>query len=183
MSPSNILFKISGSIAAYKSCFVISRLVQEGHHVQVVTTKNALQFIGVATFEGLTGRPVLSDCYSPGHMMDHIHLAKWADLTLVCPASANLINKLAYGMGNDLVTTLFLAHDLTRQPYLIAPAMNQAMWHHPATQTSLAKLQEWGVQILEPDNGHQACGDVGPGRLAEPEQILKFIHLLMRKAA
>lgn len=170
MARSKILFQLSGSIAAYKACYLISRLVQEGHEVQTACTRHALQFVGPATLEGLTGRPVFSDTYEPGRMMDHIHLAKWADVAVLCPATANTINRLAHGIADDGVTSLFLAYDL-KKPYFVVPAMNQEMYRHPATRESIKKLESWGVRVLETENGHQACGDVGPGRLLDPEKI------------
>ncbi|MEY4615696.1 MAG: hypothetical protein RJB66_656 [Pseudomonadota bacterium] len=170
----HILFLMSGSIAAYKSCHVISQLVQKGHQVQVVTTPSAMNFIGAATLEGLTGRPVVCDLYAPNHMMEHIHLARWADLVILCPATANTINKMAQGIGDDLVTSLFLAHDF-KKPFLIAPAMNTAMYEHPLTQASLEKLKALGLKILATGAGALACGEVGAGRLLEPEQIIDCI--------
>lgn len=178
-SPCKILFKLSGSIAAYKACFVISKLVQEGHTVQTVCTANALNFIGRATLEGLTGLPVFIDPYAQDHVMDHIHLAKWADITILCPASANVINKMAHGLADDGVTSLFLAHPLRESPYIVVPAMNQAMWQHPATQASVETLTSWGIEFILPNVGHQACGDHGPGRLAEPEAILAYLSKRM----
>lgn len=174
MSKSKILFQLSGSIACYKACMVISRLVQEGHEVQTACTKNSLQFIGPATLEGLTGKSVFSDAFECGRMMDHIHLAQWADLAILCPATADSINRLANGIGTDTIGTLFLAYDL-HKPYLVAPAMNQAMFKHPATQKSLAQLEDWGVDVLATEYGRQACGDVGYGRLLEPEKIYSKI--------
>ena len=108
-------------------------------------------------------------------MMDHIHLSKWADVAIVCPASANTINRLASGLADDPIGALFLSYDLEK-PYLIAPAMNHQMFKHPATQAALARLKSFGVRILPTGDGHQACGDVGEGRLAEPEQILEGIR-------
>ncbi|MBB64851.1 MAG: bifunctional phosphopantothenoylcysteine decarboxylase/phosphopantothenate--cysteine ligase CoaBC [Waddliaceae bacterium] len=175
MLPVNILFKVSGSIAAYKACHVISRLVQEGHQVQVVCSESALRFVGKATFEGLSGRPVYSGVFEEGNMMSHIHLARWADLVLLCPATANTINQMASGFGTDLLSTLFLAHDWTI-PYMIAPAMNHAMLQHPATQASMAKLQSWGVKILDCDQGTLACGEQGEGKLLDPDLILKEVY-------
>jgi phosphopantothenoylcysteine decarboxylase/phosphopantothenate--cysteine ligase len=175
MSSLNILFNISGSIAAYKACFVISRLMEQGHAIQVICTSGAQEFIGAATLEGLTGRPTLQDIFTPGEMMGHIHLTKWAHLSVLCPASANTINRLASGSGDDLVSALFLAHDLGKQPYIIVPAMNQAMWRHPATRSSVQRLQEWGCHFVMPVEGRQACGDVGPGRMAEPDLILHHL--------
>lgn len=175
MSSSKILFQLSGSIAAYKACFVISRLVQDGHEVQTVATSAALEFVGPATLEGLTGKPVFTDVHEAGRMMDHIHLAKWADFAIVCPASANTINRLAAGLADDPIGALFLAYDL-KKPYVIAPAMNRQMFAHPATQAALAKLESFGARILPTAEGHQACGDEGTGRLLEPEQILEAIR-------
>jgi phosphopantothenoylcysteine decarboxylase/phosphopantothenate--cysteine ligase len=174
-SKSKILFQLSGSIAAYKACHVISRLVQDGHEVQTVATQSALQFVGPATLEGLTGKPVFTDLYETDKMMDHIYLSKWADLAIICPASANTINSLAAGLASDPIGALFLSYDL-KKPYLIAPAMNQQMFKHPATQAALAKLETYGVKILPTDEGHQACGDQGPGRLLDPEEVLKTVR-------
>lgn len=170
-----ILFQLSGSIACYKACQVISRLVQRGAEVQVVATAAALEFVGQATLEGLTGRRVLSEVFEPGGYMQHIHLMKWADVIVLCPATANTLNKLASGIGDDLLNTLFLAHDFNK-PYLLAPAMNTRMYHHPTTQASLHKLKSWGVEILDTASGVLACGDVGDGRLLEPELIQAAIE-------
>jgi phosphopantothenoylcysteine decarboxylase/phosphopantothenate--cysteine ligase len=172
---SKILFQLSGSIAAYKACFVISRLVQEGHELEIACTPGALEFIGAATLEGLTGKPVFANVFQDGRKMDHIHLAQWADLAILCPATAGTINRLAAGFAEDAVGTLFLAWDL-RKPYLVAPAMNQQMWAHPATRSGLERLTSWGVRVLGTGEGRQACGDVGPGRLLEPEQILEQVR-------
>lgn len=166
-----VLFQLSGSIAAYKACHVVSRLVQAGYEVQTVATASALEFVGEATLEGLTGRPVATDVFARGRAMDHIHLVRWADLVVLCPASANTINRLAAGLGDDLISTMFLAHDFDK-PYLIAPAMNATMYRHPATRRSLGQLRTWGVEVLEPGSGQLACGEVGAGRLLEPERIL-----------
>lgn len=171
-----VLFQLSGSIAAYKSCFIISQLVQKGHEVQTVATAGALKFIGRATLEGLTDRPAFTDLYESGRMMDHIHLSKWADLAILCPASAHTINRLAAGLADDPVGALFLSYDLAKKPYLLAPAMNHQMFRHPATQSSLGRLEAMGVRILPTVEGHQACGDHGPGRLLEPEEILQLIE-------
>lgn len=173
MSKYKVLFKITGSIACYKACHVISRLVQNNCDVQVVASCSALKFVGNATLEGLTGRPVVSDMYAAGNVMDHIHLMRWADLILVAPATANFINKAAQGVGDDLLQTLFLAHDF-KKPYLIAPAMNTSMYLHPVTQKSLKALQEMGVKILDTASGILACGEEGWGKLLDPDQILNM---------
>jgi phosphopantothenoylcysteine decarboxylase/phosphopantothenate--cysteine ligase len=174
MSKSKILFQMTGSIACYKACQAVSRLVQAGCEVQVVASPAALQFVGNATIEGLTGKPVVSDLYASGNAMDHIHLVRWADLILVAPASANFINKIARGVGDDLLTTMFLAHDF-KKPYLVAPAMNTSMYLHPATQESIQALKKMGVEILETASGVLACGEVGWGRLLEPDLIVQEV--------
>ena len=175
MSRSKILYQISGSIAAYKSAGIISKLVQSGYDVQTVATPSALNFLGEATLEGLTGKPVLSDMFAPGQLMDHINLVKWADVVVLAPATANTLNRLAQGLADDLIGALFLAHDW-KKPYLIAPAMNTNMYQHPATQNSIKTLQAWGVNMLATSEGYLACGDEGQGKMLEPELILKAIH-------
>jgi phosphopantothenoylcysteine synthetase/decarboxylase len=175
MSKSKVLVQLSGSIAAYKTCYLISKLVQAGHEVKAVATSGALEFVGKATLEGLSGGPVFSDVYEEGRMMDHIHLSKWADVAIVAPASANVINKLAQGLADDPIGTLFLSWDLKTKPYWVAPAMNQQMFQHPATQAALATLKGWGVKFLLGEEGHQACGDVGPGRMIEPDEIFNQV--------
>jgi len=177
-SKTKILFKLTGSIAAYKSAYLISKLVQNGFEVQTVASKSALQFIGKATLEGLTSKPVYTDSFEEGKMMSHINLVKWADLTILCPATANTVNKMANGIGDNLVTSLFLAHDWSK-PYIIAPAMNTAMFDHPATQESFAKLEKWGVKILPTDDGHLACGDYGKGKLLDPDKIFNHIYTII----
>jgi phosphopantothenoylcysteine decarboxylase/phosphopantothenate--cysteine ligase len=169
-----ILFQLSGSIACFKACALLSKLVQEGFDVEVVASAGALKFIGEATLEGLVGKPIHTDLYARGDAMSHIHLARWADLIVLCPASANTISKFAHGIGDDLLSTLFLAHDFKR-PYLIAPAMNGSMYKHPATQASLQILREFGVMVLEPSAGSLACGEIGEGRLLEPDELFAII--------
>ena len=175
MSKSKVLFILTGSIACYKACQVISRLVQADCEVQVVASPAALQFVGNATFEGLTGKSTISDLYAAGNVMDHIHLMRWADLIIVAPATANYVNKIAQGVGDDLLTTLFLAHDF-KKPFLLAPAMNTSMYLHPITQNSIRKLKEIGIEILETASGVLACGETGFGKLLDPELIQKEIQ-------
>ncbi|MFA5161656.1 MAG: flavoprotein [Elusimicrobiales bacterium] len=167
----NILFQLSGSIACYKACSAISKLVQRGHEVKAVCTPAALKFIGEATLEGLTRKPVYCDMFERKTGLEHISLNKWADVSVVCPATADVISKMAAGIGDDCVTTLFLSHDF-KKPFLVAPAMNVNMWNHPATRRSVETLRQWGVKIIEPGAGYQACGDEGRGRLSEPEEIV-----------
>ena len=173
-SKGNILFQLTGSIACYKACSVISKLVQEGFDVKTVTSANALKFIGKSTLEGLTRHAVYTDTFEDRSALEHIALTKWLDLAIICPATANIINKLAAGIGDDYISTVFLAFDF-KKPYLIAPAMNQNMYAHPATQRSIGILKEWRVKILGTGTGYQACGDKGAGRLLEPEAIYREI--------
>jgi phosphopantothenoylcysteine decarboxylase/phosphopantothenate--cysteine ligase len=180
MSGSNLLFIFTGSIACYKACDAVSRLVRRGHRVRTVATVSALKFIGPATLEGLTGAPVLSDAFAPGSAMEHINVTRWADAVIVCPATAHTINSLAVGVAPDLVGALFLAHDRTK-PWLIAPAMNPAMWSHPATVAAVEKLQNWGVQFLSVGEGRTACGETGEGRLAEPAEIVAAVEAALTK--
>lgn len=166
---------MTGSIACYKACSVVSALHQKGYSVKVVLSPSSLQFIGAATIEGLTGESPVTDMYAAGSVMDHIHLARWADLILVAPATANYINKIANGLGDDLLTTLFLAHDF-KKPFLVAPAMNTMMYLHPTTQESITKLKKYGVEILETASGVLACGEVGYGRLLDPQLIVQEVE-------
>ena len=136
---------------------------------------SSLQFIGAATIEGLTSEAPITDMYAAGSVMDHIHLARWADLIIVAPATANYINKIAAGLGDDLLTTLFLAHDF-QKPFLVAPAMNTKMYQHPTVQESLKKLKTYGVEVLETASGVLACGEVGFGRLLDPQLITAEIE-------
>lgn len=167
-----LLFFLTGSISCYKACFAISRLVQAGIEVRTVATPAALQFIGKSTLEGLTGHPVASDLWESGKAMDHINLARWADLALVAPATANTLNRLSAGLADDLVGSLFLAWEITKKPWWVAPAMNVAMFTHPLTQASLKKLADTGVRVLPTGSGALACGEEGEGRLLEPEQLV-----------
>ncbi len=179
MSKYKILFQLTGSIACFKTCAVISRLVREGHEVKTACTPSALQFIGPATLEGLTGKPVYCDIFEKKQAIEHIALSKWLDLSIVCPATANIINKMAAGIGDDCVSTLFLSHDFAK-PLLVAPAMNKNMWRHPATQRSAEILRGWGVSVLPVAKGRQACGDEGDGRLLEPDALYAAIMAALK---
>lgn len=175
----NILFQLSGSIACGKATQVISELVKRKHEVQVVATDSALRFVGTALLEGLSGRPVATTSFVDGAMMSHTQWAKWYDIAILCPASAERLNKLANGVGSDLVSQLFLMHPLKQKHYLIAPAMNPHMWQHPATQQSVKTLQKWGAILIGPEHGVTACGDTGEGRLSDPLAIADQVeHLL-----
>ncbi|HEY1107938.1 MAG TPA: bifunctional phosphopantothenoylcysteine decarboxylase/phosphopantothenate--cysteine ligase CoaBC [Opitutaceae bacterium] len=172
---SHLLFILSGSIAAYKACDAISQLVQRGHRVRTVATEAALKFVGTATLEGLTRERVATDTFASGHALEHIDLARWADAVVVCPASADLLNRMAAGLAGDLASTLLLAHDW-KKPLLIAPAMNPAMWQHPATRAAVARLRGWSARFIAPGAGRTACGEVGEGRLAEPDEIVEQVE-------
>src|SRR5471032_2824419 len=152
MSGANILFIFTGSIACYKACDAISRLVQRGHRVRTVATEAALHFVGAATLEGLTHEKVATDLFEPGAALDHIQLARWADATIVCPATAHTLNRVAAGLGDDLAGALVLAHEWTK-PLLFAPAMNPAMWSHPATVAAVAQLKTWGARFIDVGTG------------------------------
>lgn len=166
-----ILLCVCGGIAAYKAAELVRRLRDAGAQVQVAMTANALRFVGAPTFQALSGRPVRSSLWDEAAeaAMGHIELARWAQQVLVAPATANCIARLAHGLADDLVSTLCLA---TAAPIVIAPAMNQHMWLHPATQANIATLQSRGVQVIGPDEGPLAEGESGPGRLREPEAIV-----------
>jgi len=171
-----VLLGISAGIAAYKSALLARLLKQAGCEVRVVMTQGAQAFITPLTLQALTGEPVRTSLLDPEAEagMGHIELARWADTILIAPATADLMARLAVGMADDLLTTLCLASDAEK---VMAPAMNQAMWAHPATQRNAARLAEDGWRLLGPDSGDQACGDVGPGRMLEPEAILEALRV------
>jgi phosphopantothenoylcysteine decarboxylase/phosphopantothenate--cysteine ligase len=171
----NILLLVTGSVAAFKAAALASKLAQAGFDVQTVLSSGAKEFVGAATFEGLTRGRVYASTFAPGDAMAHIDLARWADLTLIYPASGNTLTKLAMGRADDLIGTLFLAHDF-KSPYWIAPAMNPSMLSHPAVAEAVAKLRRWGVTVLDSDDGRMACGEVGTGRLIEPEAMVSEIE-------
>ncbi|MCC5904382.1 MAG: bifunctional phosphopantothenoylcysteine decarboxylase/phosphopantothenate--cysteine ligase CoaBC [Halomonas sp.] len=169
-----LLLGVSAGIAAYKSALIVRLLKQAGCEVRVVMTEGAQAFITPLTLQALSGEPVRTSLLDPEAEagMGHIELARWADAVVIAPATADLIAKLVHGMADDLLTTLCLASEA---PKLIAPAMNQAMWRHPATQRNVAQLANDGWQLIGPAAGDQACGDVGPGRMSEPEDIFNAL--------
>ncbi|MBP0047112.1 bifunctional phosphopantothenoylcysteine decarboxylase/phosphopantothenate--cysteine ligase CoaBC [Marinobacterium sp. AK62] len=168
-----ILLGITGGIAAYKSAELTRLLKGAGADVRIVMTPAATEFITPLTLQALSGHPVHLQLLDPEAEagMGHIELAKWADLILVAPASADFIARFSAGMGDDLLTTLCLASDA---PICLAPAMNQAMWRDPRTQANAHKLTSQGVTLLGPGVGAQACGDTGPGRMLEPEELAEL---------
>ncbi|CAH0541804.1 bifunctional phosphopantothenoylcysteine decarboxylase/phosphopantothenate--cysteine ligase CoaBC [Vibrio marisflavi] len=167
-----ILLGISGGIAAYKCAELTRRLIERGAEVRVVMTNAAKEFITPLTMQAVSGHPVSDSIFDPAAeaSMGHIELAKWADLVLLAPATADLIARMAAGMGNDLLTTLVLATD---SPIAASPAMNQQMYSNVATQENIATLARRNMQIWGPAAGEQACGDVGPGRMLEPMQLVE----------
>ncbi|CAM3878535.1 bifunctional phosphopantothenoylcysteine decarboxylase/phosphopantothenate--cysteine ligase CoaBC [Vreelandella rituensis] len=176
-----ILLGVSAGIAAYKSALIIRLLKQAGMEVRVVMTDGAQAFITPLTLQALSGEPVRTSLLDPGAEagMGHIELARWADLILIAPGTADLMARLAHGMADDLLTTLCLASEA---PRLMAPAMNQVMWRHPATQRNLEQLSRDGWQWVGPDAGDQACGDIGPGRMSEPEAVAEAVFKVFRPA-
>ncbi len=174
-----VLLGIGGGIAAYKSAELARRLQDAGAEVRVVMTDAALHFIGAPTLQALTGHPVRTSLWDEGAeaAMSHIELARWAQRIVVAPATADLVARLAHGLADDLLATVCLA---SAAPLAIAPAMNQQMWAHAAVRANIATLRQRGVAIFGPGSGEQACGDVGPGRMMEPDDI---VAALMRPAA
>ena len=167
----NIILGVAGGIAAYKSPEIVRRLKDAGHDVRVVMTAGAEAFITPLTFQAVSGEPVHRDLLdeTAEAAMGHIELARWADMVLAAPATAHLMARLAHGFADDLLTTLCLA---TPAPIVLAPAMNQQMWRAGATRANREVLVERGVRVIGPDAGWQACGDVGPGRMSEPADIV-----------
>lgn len=176
------LLCVCGGIAAYKAAALASNLVQAGCGVTAALTQAARRFVGVATFQGLTGRPVYSSLWrgGPDDSISHLRLSETADLIVVAPATANIIGKLAGGLADDLVSSLLLGADC---PVLMAPAMNARMWAHAAVQRNVRILADMGVTRVGPSSGWQACRAVGPGRMSEPDEIMAAARgLLLRQA-
>ena len=173
----HLLLGLTGGVACFKSAELVRELVRAGATVQVVMTESALQFIGVATMQALSGRAVFTsswDARDPGHM-PHITLPRQADAIVVAPASADFIARLAQGRGDDLLSLLCLARPAARCALLVAPAMNREMWSHPATQRNVAQIRADGAQILGPASGDQACGEVGEGRMLEATELCEAV--------
>ncbi len=172
-----ILLGVTGGIAAYKSAWLARLLTQAGALVDVVLTRTATEFIGAITFEALTGRAVHTALTAPGHALDHIKLARAADLVLVAPATADFLARAVHGHADDLLTACLLA---TEAPVLLVPAMNDRMWSHPAVVRNVVSAEELGYHVLQPDTGALAVGEgSGPGRMPEPETILQHVARMM----
>ncbi|MBV1883525.1 MAG: bifunctional phosphopantothenoylcysteine decarboxylase/phosphopantothenate--cysteine ligase CoaBC [Pseudomonadales bacterium] len=176
----NILLGVTGGIAAYKSADLVRRLQDAGANVRVAMTHGATQFVAPLTFQALSGNPVHTELLDPGAEagMGHIELAKWADLLLIAPASADFMAQLAHGMGANLLATVCLA---TTAPIAIAPAMNQAMWSNAATQANKEVLINRGIHQFGPGAGSQACGDIGEGRMLEATELVALCSPLFAK--
>ena len=175
----NILVGVCGGISAYKICGVVSALKQAGAVVEVVMTQNAQKFVTPLTFQSLSGRPVHTDMFSPVESgnwdIDHIALAKSADLIAIAPATANVLGKLANGLADDLLTATVLA---SKAPVLLVPAMNTGMWENAIVRDNVKKLGKFGFRFLGPVKGKLACGDSGNGRMIAPDKILEEIQKL-----
>ena len=172
-----IILGITGGVAAYKAAELARLWVKAGYQVQAVMTEAATHFVGAATFQALTGRPVLTHLWgSGGDGMAHIHASRSADLIVIAPASADFIARLAQGRADDLLSTLCLARAC---PLTIAPAMNREMWANPATQRNLEQLRKDGITIIGPEEGEQACGETGMGRMSEPAAIFDAVETLL----
>ncbi|MGB2155281.1 MAG: bifunctional phosphopantothenoylcysteine decarboxylase/phosphopantothenate--cysteine ligase CoaBC, partial [Porticoccaceae bacterium] len=174
LSNKRIILGVTGGIAAYKSAEVVRRLQDQGAEVRVVMTPAATEFIRPLTMQALSGNPVHTELLDPEAEagMGHIELARWADLLLIAPASADFMATMVQGRADNLLSTVHMA---TPAMVAVAPAMNQAMWAHPANLANVSTLQERGVQIIGPDAGIQACGDHGPGRMQQPDEIVQKI--------
>lgn len=173
MQGREILLGVTGGIAAYKAVVLVSRLVQAGAGVSIVMTRSATQLIGPRTFEALTGRPVRTEVFDETRIHAHIELAREAELLCIAPATANILGKMAAGIADDLLSTVYLAF---RGPVLAAPAMNCEMWEKKTVQRNIAQLIADGVVFVGPESGRLSCGEVGMGRMAEPEKILQAVQ-------
>ncbi|QDU79832.1 Phosphopantothenoylcysteine decarboxylase [Polystyrenella longa] len=178
MSKPEILLGITGGIAAYKTADLASKLVQAGYALTVVMTESATRFMGPATFEALSGRHVYTHLFPAHdhHLGEHIELARRAQLMVVAPATANYMGRVSQGLADDLLSTLALTITC---PLLLAPAMNTEMWNKAPVQRNLKQLQEDGIHLVGPESGWLSCGQIGPGRMAEPPEIFQRIQELL----
>ena len=177
----NIVLGVTGGIAAYKSAEVVSRLRHLGANVHVIMTKNAAEFVAPLTFRTLSANPVMTDTFAEPEEwnVEHVALAKLADLFAVVPATANILAKMACGIADDMLSTTLLA---TKAPVLVAPAMNTGMWTAEATRRNVETLRNRGVEFIGPDSGVLACGDAGAGRMSEPQEIVnRIVELISGK--
>ncbi|MFJ4655523.1 bifunctional phosphopantothenoylcysteine decarboxylase/phosphopantothenate--cysteine ligase CoaBC [Nocardia sp. NPDC088792] len=174
-----VVVGVGGGIAAYKACNLVRRFTETGHEVRVIPTEAALQFIGKATFEALSGNPVNTGVFADVPEVPHVRLGQEAELIVIAPATADLMARAAQGRADDLLTATLLT---ARCPVLIAPAMHTEMWEHPATRANVATLRERGAIVMEPAHGRLTGADTGAGRLPEPEEIFGLATLLLERA-
>ncbi|HEY2205815.1 MAG TPA: bifunctional phosphopantothenoylcysteine decarboxylase/phosphopantothenate--cysteine ligase CoaBC [Pseudonocardia sp.] len=174
-----VVLGVAGGIAAYKACEVLRRFSESGHEVRVIPTESALNFVGAATFEALSGQPVHTGVFTAVPEVQHVRLGQHAELVVVAPATADLLARAAHGRADDLLTATLLT---ARGPVLLVPAMHTEMWEHPATRDNVALLRSRGVTVLEPASGRLTGVDTGPGRLPEPSEIAEFGRLLLERA-
>jgi phosphopantothenoylcysteine decarboxylase/phosphopantothenate--cysteine ligase len=168
----NILIGISGGIAAYKMCDLVRLFMKDGHEVKTIVTENAKQFVTTVTLETLTKSKCYSELFTNARDVEHISLAKWADVMVIAPATANTIGKISNGVCDDLLTTVVMALD---KPCYIFPSMNTTMYAHPSVQENIGKLRDWGYLVYDPEEGELACGDSGKGRLPDVELIYEIV--------
>lgn len=177
-APPSVLLGVAGGIAAYKGAELLRRLTETGHAVRVLPTASALEFVGAATFEALSGQPVATGVFTDVPSVPHVKLGQRADLVVVAPATADLMARAAHGRADDLLTASLLT---ARCPVLFAPAMHTEMWEHPATRANVALLRSRGVVVLEPASGRLTGADTGPGRLPDPAEIAELARLLLER--
>ncbi|MDP6538885.1 MAG: flavoprotein [Planctomycetota bacterium] len=179
---SRILLGVSASVAAYKACDLASRLTQQGHSVRALLTPRATELVGLQLFEAVTGQPAACEEFGPARVgaMDHIELGRWGEALVLAPATADLIGRVAQGLAGDLLTTVAMALPADRSR-MVCPAMNPHMLASPPVQRNIATLVEDGWSLVEPEEGLMACGDEGPGRLAEPGVIAERLAALLER--
>lgn len=170
-----VLIGVSGGIAAYKTAYLVSRLRKEGADVHVIMTENAQKFVGPATFDTLSGNRCVTDTFDRNHeySVEHVELAKKADVFLIAPATANVIAKAACGIADNMLMTTFLAANC---PKYVAPAMNTRMYFNPVTQDNLERLKKYNIHVIDPEKGRLACGDTGAGKMPDPEVLFEYIE-------
>jgi len=186
MKTKSVLLGVTGSVAAYKACELTRRLIDNGFKVSIIMTACAEKFVTPLTFETLSNGPVHRDMFLRHSSnsaelkwdMAHISLAKWADIFVVAPATANIIGKVANGIADDLLTCIAIT---TKAPILMAPAMNDGMWTNKVLQYNIERLKKAGVHFVAPKIGKLACGDVGPGALADVDEVIKAIQVILKR--
>jgi phosphopantothenoylcysteine decarboxylase/phosphopantothenate--cysteine ligase len=178
--PRHVILGVGAGISAYKACELLRRLTETGYEVRVIPTRDALRFVGEATWAALSGRPVTADAWADVHEVPHVGLGQWADLVFVAPATADLLARAAAGRADDLLTATLL---MAGCPVVYAPAMHAEMWQHPATQANVALLRDRGALVLEPATGRLTGPDTGPGRLPEPAELFEVAVRLLARGA